>query len=329
MNAGDRLLYALSARRHMSWAAVKHAFDCLHETDDDPNDGDSLRYRRGYTVRVLDSLGHVEFDARPQQLRVIVTPPTIAVLPWRGLPTGVLTGARSPASVGQLSAAAKRFGVLLDVHCQISDPQLHPSRISVVTEDLAHLTFFAREQGVHCTEFPAAWSLLHVAGSLDDYLGTLKPEGVGDLNWEREDFDPEALCFNVRLRQDKPLLSRYTHPTRRTRLHVLHQAEMASPVDPDWGRFAILQAARRDVLTYGKNSSLFCVPATTPLPKLLERSLCLCSGWAPAVANGIVWPGSRVSSARVYQHIPVRLAETIADKLGQRLSFRELPVCAV
>jgi hypothetical protein len=322
MNVGDRLLYAVSARGEMPWAAVKRAFDCLYEPFKDESDTGLLRYRRSETVRMLESLAHVEFDARPQRMRVTVTQPAIAILPGRGLPSGVLTGARSEAKIGRLAAAAMRSGVFLDVQCQTFDPRFNPSRISLVADNLDQLTVFAQAEGLHWTGTPAAWSILNVAGSLDDYSRTLVPGQMSSLNWEREDFNPEALCFTRLQRQDSTLLSRYTHPTRRTLLHVLYKDGVGSIVDPDWGRFAVMHAAGRGVLAYDAQLFEFFVPVTIPLPKLLARALCLCSGLVPAVTNGITWPGAHMSTSRVYHRVPLSVAKLIAEKLGQRLEFR-------
>ena len=324
MIIGDRLLFALSARREMSWASVKHAFDCLNEGYDGSDDSWSMRIRRGEVVRVLDSLAHMEFDSRLQRMKVVVTRPAIAVLPGRGLPIGVLVGARSPASVERLSCAAKISGIQIDVQPQTHDTHLHPSRISFVANAPGQLTAFAQAQGLLCPSDPPAWAILQLAGGLEDYLKTLPPEDLAGLGWEREDFDPEALKFGGRLQRTGPRLSRYTHPVRRTRLHVFHGTESASIIDADWGRFAILQLVRTDILIYDESSFLLSAPVTVPLPRLISRALCLSSGWAPSIASGIEWSGAHVSTGRVYYRIPDQFAHIVAHKLGQRLVLRNI-----
>jgi len=320
MTIGDCLLYAISARGHMPWPAVKRAFDCLYEPLNDAGDPGPLRYRRGETIRTLENLAHVEFDNRSQQMRIAATPPTIAILPGRGLPKGVLTGARSQAQIERLSATARRTTVLFDVQKQTWNPHLYPSRISLAADNLDELMAFALDQGLQCTATPAAWSIVNVAGSLDDYMRTLLPAHQSSLNWEREDFDPQTLSFDHIRRQDNTLLSRYTHPTRRYRLHVLYQEGTGSLVDAEWGRFAALRAIERNVLAYDSLTFQFVVPVAVPLPKLLARALCLCSGFVPSGPNEVI-PAN--PGLRVYHRVPLSLAQAIADKLAQHLEFRQ------
>jgi hypothetical protein len=93
-------------------------------------------------------------------------------------------------------------------------------------------------------------------------------------------------------------------------------------VEADWGRFALMRALARDVLLYDPQAFSLAVPITMPLPKLLARSLCLCSGLLPSEVESL-WPGSRMK-ARVYRRVPLSIAELIANKLQQRLVFRTL-----
>ncbi len=322
MSIGDRLLYAVSARGAMSWVSVKRAFDCLHEADSELHNEEFWRYRRRDAVSVLENLAHVEFDTRPQDMTIAVTSPAIAVLPGLGLAHGVLVGARSPAGIDHLSVAAKRAGIIWEVRPQRDDSSFYPTCISFIAETINDLMAFAASERLDCGETPPAWSILHFAGSLDEYIGTLMREDLTSLNWDREDFDPDALFFRKLLRQDSVVLSRYTHPTRRTRVHVLRQAGATTRVEGDWGRFALMRALARDVLLYDPQAFSLAVPITMPLPKLLARSLCLCSGLLPSEV-GSLWPGSRMK-ARVYRRVPLSIAELIANKLQQRLVFRTL-----
>jgi len=323
MSVGDRLLYAISARGAMSWVSVKRAFDCLHEADNDLHNEEFWRYRRRDAVSVLENLAHVEFDTRPQRMIVAVTSPAIAVLPGLGLTPGVLVGARSPAGIDRLSGAAKRAGITWEVRSQHGDSKFYPTCISLIAETINDLTAFAASERLDCAEIPPAWSILHFAGSLDDYIGPLLPEDLTSLNWDREDFDPDSLFFRKTLRQDTAVLSRYTHPARRTRLHVLRQAGATTRVDADWGRFALMRTLSHDVLLYDPQAFALAVPITMPLPRLLARSLCLCSGLLPSEVAGVHWPRSRVK-ARVYRRVPLAIAGLIAKKLQQRLVFRGL-----
>lgn len=322
MNVGDRLLYAISARRAMSWTSVKRAFDCLHEENIDVHNEDFWRYRRRDAVTVLENLAHVEFDTRPEHMTVTVTSPAIAVLPGLGLTVGILAGARSPAGIDHLRLAAKRAGIGWEVRAQHGDSTFYPTCISLTAETINDLTAFAASQNLDCSATPPAWSILHFAGSLDDYLASLQAEDLASLNWEREDFDPDALFFRRMRRQDRVVLSRYTHPARRTKLHVLYKEAATTRLDADWGRFALMRELAQDVLRYDPQEFTLAIPITMPLPKLLARSLCLSSGFLPAEVGGVHWTGSRVK-ARVYRRVPFAIAELVALKLRQRLVLRD------
>jgi hypothetical protein len=321
MNVGDRLLYAISARGAMSWTSVKRAFDCLHEENNDLHNEEFWRYRRRDAVTVLENLAHVEFDTRSQRMTVAVTSPAISVLPGLGLAVGILVGARSPAGIDNLCRAAKRAGIMWEVRRQHGDSTFYPTCISLIAETINDLTAFAASQSLDCSATPPAWSILHFAGSLDDYLASLQPEDLASLNWEREDFDPNALFFRRLRRQDRVVLSRYTHPARRTRLHVLENKGATTRTDADWGRFALMRELAQDVLLYDPQEFTLALPITMPLPKLLARSLCLCSGFLPAEVGGVHWTGSQVK-ARVYRRVPFAIAELVALRLRQRLVLR-------
>ena len=318
MSAGDRLLYAISARGAMSWASVKRAFDCLHEAENDLCKEEAWKYRRRDAIRVLESLAHVEFDTRPQRMTVAVTSPAIAVLPGLGLVRGVLVGSRSPAGIDRISTAAKRIGINCEVRPQQEDSNFYPTCISLVAETMNDLKAFAALERLDCADIPPAWSILHLAGSLDEYARALQFEDLTTMNWDREDFDPGALFFRRLLREDATVLSRYTHPTRRTRLCVLRQAGKTVRIEADWGRFALMAALAHDVLVYDPQAFTLAIPITMPLPKLLARALCLCSGLLPSEVEGGHWPGSHMK-ARVYRRVPQSIAELVGKKLQQQL----------
>jgi hypothetical protein len=66
------------------------------------------------------------------------------------------------------------------------------------------------------------------------------------------------------------------------------------------------------------------VPATMPLPRLLARCLCLCSGLPPVIGGGHAWAGSSAVSTRYYRRVPPQIAELVANKLDQQLDFCDL-----
>jgi hypothetical protein len=275
--------------------------------------------RKGESAEALLVLGRAD-PGDDAEVTVAVTRPAIAVLPERGLPRGVFVGRRLPRGFESLSAAAKKAGIDCEIHSQPRGSNVYPARLSLLADSFDDLATFAKAQGLDCAEIPAAWSILHLAGSLDDYSRTLTPEDLSSLNWDREDFDHKALSFSRLPQQDVVVLSRYTHPSRRTMFHVLNQIGTTARVEPEWGRFAVMSAMAHNVLIYDSRACALAVPITMPLPKLLARSLCLCSGFMPLEMDGIDWPGSGVK-ARVYTRVPLSIAYIVTAKLKQQLTF--------
>ena len=320
MKIGDRLLYTISVRGRMSHSSVRRAFDWLYELDDDTGKAAFWRFRRNEAIRTLETLGHIEVDAQPQEVSVSVTPPAIAVLPERGLPHGVLVGSRLPKSIERLAAAAKRAGLGWEVSVQPREPHLYATRINLIADTFDDLASFAKEQRLDCGEIPSAWSILHLAGSLDDYMRTLTPENLDSLNWDREDFDPKSLSFGKVLQEAAVTLGKYIDPIRGTALYVLRQAGMMARVEATWGRLAVMHSMACDALIYDTHAGALAVPISIPLPKLLGRALCLCSGFVPLEMTDIEFPKFR-AKGKVYQRIPLRVAESVAVKIKQRLAF--------
>ena len=322
MSVGDQLLYTITARGRMSYLSVKRAFDCLYEFSDEMHNDESWKFRRNKAIRTFEALGHIEIDAPPQGITTVaVTPPAIVVLPERGLPHGVLVGSRLPKDIERLLAAARRAGLGCAVSSQPSAPHLYPTRISLVADNCNDLAAFAKAQGLDYGEIPSAWAILHLAGSLDDFWESFMPENLISLNWDREDFDPKLRSFRKVLQKAAVVLSKFIDPVRGIPRYVLSQAGRTAFVEPAWGRLAVLHAITCDVLIYDTHAGALAVPISVPLPKLLGRALCLCSGFVPIEMDGIEFPNFR-ATGKVYQRVPLRIAEGVAAKLQQRLVFR-------
>ena len=95
----------------------------------------------------------------------------------------------------------------------------------------------------------------------------------------------------------------------------------------DWGRYLLLNLIQKRVLIYNKDSEWLAVPSTLPLPKVLSRSLTLCSGLAPLevysedLSNYGLPYGIPFS---VYFLVTLSVAEKIAQRLGQELIINEI-----
>lgn len=324
MNTGDRLLYALSARSNLGWAAFKRAFDSLHAMD--ANGDDSWRHRRSEAVRVLESLGHIEVDRRTLQPRVVVTPPSLALLPGQGLPVAVFSGSRTPAGVERICAAAERAGLRAELGSRHGPSSASPSRIVFRGEGLDQLSEFAADEHLVFTPVSPAWRMVNALGSLSDYSESLRPEELGELRWAREDFHPSIHTFSSKRQNGSLRLSRYTNRATGLRTCFLHDGSTARRIDADYGRYLVTAKAGVQAILYDPASALLATPVTMPLPRLFSRSLSLCSGWAPSIVDGFPFGESLMQTARLYERIPRAIAERVAHKLEQRLAIRDLDI---
>lgn len=208
----DRLLYILSAKQDLSWTAFKSAFAALYPSIASASDLErqDIKSKRLEVVRSLDALGHCDFDFTGN--RVYVAPPALVRLPCAGFPQVVLAGARSPQTLEQIKDVCNALGNHIKVEIQPDeDLSLIPRRITIQVEDVEELRKIADSLKIHFKENPAAWEILNLSGSLQDYLATRKWSSDPELNWQRQTFNTNSLQFdsyqdtdtNIRLSQYK------------------------------------------------------------------------------------------------------------------------------
>lgn len=322
MTPGDRLLYTLSAKQDLSWSSFKKLFELLCGSHLGPMELEDAGLARYETARGFDGLGHVELDLG-SSLRIYAAPPALALLPTSGIPEAVLAGSRSPKSIDEWRQRAHPFGsrLELEVHLQRDGSGKFPSRVSVKAETREDLSSFAADIGVDFQEIPASWRILNFAGTLDQFLGGSEWQRSERLNWEEYHFNPEELRFSTVQTGGEITLIKYIHPSRQYPIYFLWRGTEAARTDPDWGRFAILSSAGRNVIHYERCSSTLFLPASIPLPRLLGRALCLCSGFVSRLVPGSLLLNSEVTSPlmRLYANIPREFAQIVAQKLNQQL----------
>ena len=324
MTPGDRLLYAISAKRELGWPAFKRTFEQLcaaHAADASVTDMGFARYE---TARGLDALAHLEIEiAFDSGTRLYAATPTLCLLPRAGLPTAILSGARSPNSIEVLGQRIKGIGrnLQIEVREQAGKVKRLPARVSIAAESTEDLASIAEVAGMEFQKVPVSWRILNFSASLADYLSGCNWARTDRLNWDEQQFDVDRVCFTENTRLQDTQLIRYVHPSRQYPIYYLWRGAEAVRVDPDWGRFAVLEAAQKDILHYDDSVAALFLPVTVPLPKLLARALCLCSGFAPRVVSSERVTGSALASTsfRVYRDIPAEFARIAAAKVGQEL----------
>ena len=329
----EKLLYIISAKKELAWPSFKETFDYLYNLEtgvrEENTDIDGIKNKRLQTIRAIDSLGHCDFNFSDDssKSKAYAAPPLLVRLPSAGFPQAILAGARSPATIKQLSDACQSVGnhINLEIKEQASESVLIPKRVAVQAEDVRELEAIASSLGIPFIETPSAWSLLHFAASIDDYLATLKWSNDSELNWKHQTFEPSSLHKTIEKTETNIRISRYSHPSRNTQSYYFWQDGICTEIDLDWGRYAILKALRRNVLIYDKRRFTMAVPASANLPRLLERALTLCSGYAATYVKKLPHD-PQIQGFKLFSAIPPQIAEMTAAKLGQTLLQQSLNI---
>ncbi|MEG4969242.1 hypothetical protein QUB11_21730 [Microcoleus sp. B6-A1] len=330
----EKLLYVISGKKEVAWLSFKETFDYLYNLEnglkEENTDKDKIKNKRLQAIRALDSLGHCDFNFSEDSSKnkVYAASPVLVRLPSAGFPQAILAGARSPATIQQLSDACQSVGnhINVEIQEQASELKLIPKRVALQAEDVRELQAIASSLGIPFIETPSAWSLLHFAASIDDYLATLKWANDSELSWKHQTFEPSSLQFKTIEKTDTNIrISRYSHPSRNTQSYYLWQDRMCTETDLDWGRYAILKALRMNVLIYDKRRFIMAVPASANLPRLLERALTLCSGYAATYVKKLPHD-PQIQGFKLFSAIPPQIAEMTAAKLRQTLLQQSLNI---
>ena len=320
---GDTLLYALSDWKETSWSSYKKAFaELLRASQLQVHTNSDLEhvFSPGFSLRLLECLGHCDVCFSASRGRVYASPPVLALLPCTGFPRAVLCGSRSPETIITLQDAVQEIkGCELVVDNQQARDLLAPCRVEVRAENQESLFAVADRTNVHIQNQPTAWLVMQESGELDEYAESLTWTDDPELNWPRADFDEELLRFRPAKEQREKRLSAYRNPTSGLNEYRLWNGKRNAIADLDWARFVALASARRGVLFYDRRLGELRVPATVPLPKLLSRGLSLLSGRAPQRCD----PEEAVSLVGrwmpfvSFADVPPDVLESVRVKLGQ------------
>ena len=319
-NSGDILLFALSARRRVSWPSFKQWFEEVHRKEIIRGQGkvdEPVPSIRWQALRTMSCLGHVDLHFGQDEILVVVAPPVLAALPERGVARAVLCGARSPGTAEKLQEAATAAGVEGIVGLQVVSNPYMPTRVELRAESTAQIHDVAASIGLRYIDFPPARLLARVSISLQEYRQSLTWSTEADLNWRREDYDTDRLRF-LPSGETSPLirLSRYQDPATSIWHYRLWRSGEWAEIELDWGRYAILALSSRRILKYDLTTRSVRVPYGTPLPALLARSFGLCSGHCSTLIERV----SPQEKQHYYEFkdVPPSVYSAVANKLLQQ-----------
>jgi hypothetical protein len=308
------LLYVVSAKKDLSWQKFKGIVRYFTQ--------DEVEKVEWELLRDLSALGHCDYHFDYRKSRIYATPPVLARLPWNGLPKAVLSGARSPDILKRLEDYCDRSNSYL--HLQIdSQPKstLLPSRICIEAGSMKDLAILAERFDFKLPTHPSAWSILHFSGSLETYCSNLKwiDNQLPDDNCQY--FNISALKFQESqlFQSDSRHKLTKSKDVRDLSIFFLWNEQKRAEVESDWGRLALLSMdGIKNLLVYDESKFILVVPASVPLPKLYQRVLVLCSGYASNVISqrGLNPNYPTLYNFNLYRDVPLVIAALVAQKLG-------------
>ena len=335
----QELIFALSAKGEISFNDFNSILETLYydkgfAQNDTINWNDTLRDTR----RFLESLGYCDVDY--DDGKVYACPPAIVLLPRHGLPSAILTGTYTPSVVEELKDFEKKNSDVCI--CEwLKHPQERvvsefiPKTFCITAERSEIIASLAEKACIDIQiSAPSASLLLQFSNcsakiyrhlQFTERAQPLDPEG-----WNKKEFNVSELRFSSEnYSVDNFRLAQYRQQNKRyfLKFWIWHNNKCA-PVDLNWGRWLMLQKAKKNVMAYDyKNRQLFC-PSSVPLPRLLARAMTLCSGTMPhqetlcyedTSFKRVVQQGElrQTYTFDVYDEVSQSMAVMLRNKLGQ------------
>ncbi len=316
----NRLLFVLSARGNMTWAQYREAVDFLSASGISEGRRIEGSASRSGLLQCLEALGHCDAHYDRGESTISVPPPALCRLPRAGLPVAVLTGARCLQTHEQMAAAAEVGGgkVRLTVERQPGPLGLLPDTFQVSAPSEEAMAAYCAGMGIRYADTPPAWMLVNWCGTLSEYEATLDFRIPDTLNWARYDFNVSSHEF-IRTSSDTlPRYTRYRNPTTNLPTHVFFRDRLGAEVDLNWGRYLLLNAKGITVTAYDERRFRLCVPIKVPLPGVVARTVCLCSG-KPPVHRCIeeLLRGIDCQDWLMFEDVPPQIAWAALSKVGQ------------
>lgn len=316
----NRLLFVLSARGSMTWTQYREAVDYLSASGSVTGGRGDGSVSRSGLLQCLEALGHCDAHYDGGESTISVTPPMLCRLPRAGLHDAVLTGARCLETCEQIAAAAQASGgaIQIRVDSRPGPLGLLPDTILVSAPSDEALTAFCESIGIGYASIPPAWTLVNWCGTLTEYEATLDFRIPDALNWVRLDFSAGSYEFVREIAGAFPRFSRYYNPTTRLPKHVFFRDGLGAEVDLNWGRYLFLNARGITVTAYDERRYRLCVPIKVPLPGVVARTVCLCSGKPPVNrSDEELVRGMDCHDWLMFEDVPPQIAWAALSKVGQ------------
>jgi hypothetical protein len=308
----DFMLYILTARGRVRVSLLRDVVFQLSPDGENDTETDGLRTYK--LCRLLDMLGHSEHHrGRPGWLSIVSS--HFAKLPILGKEKYVVTGARTASTLSDIRSEARASNIRLTFSDSISSPHepLSPRRIMLEFESPGDAQALAQRLGIGASLVPASWSLACFSQGLSEFEAGLEwhPRNISLTGIHI--YDPSKLAF---VNSDAPLDGSFLcrSVVDHSLIMIVRKDEEARVTDHDWGRHWALSNAGIAAIHHDLRKRYLAVPVVAPLPRLLARALCLCSGMAPFLLHEERHSGFR--DYFIFSEIPPEIANKVAEKLG-------------
>lgn len=273
----DALLLWMSAKGSGSWQQFRSAVEQLNLASDGSEHEDAGSELPVYQLLRLnlERLAHAEFVWDQAVPGWRVCPPTLAVTETESGWLGILTGARSVATLERLSAACGPCAMSTRTFA------MTPIARTISATSKEAISAVAERANIDL-QLDAPKSILRCLPTLDATLDpTDRPFGK---DWRVERFSTRALKWKpsdmAHSLSASAGLFRYTFGYRR--LCVFVSGGKAFSVNPQVGKFLNLRRRGKSILRYDPERLELTFPASCRPPILIERALVLSSGRLPS-----------------------------------------------
>lgn len=312
MDDRSRVLHLLTTRGRIRVSALRAILAQLSPELNGEVATDSLRTYK--LCRLFDMLGHAELHrGRPASLSI--ASPHLGRLPVVGKERYLLSGARTSATVDDIRAAAvsANLRVSISESAQHSTEPLVPCRILLEFDAPDDSRRVAETLGIGRSHVPPAWTLACFSRGLTEFEASFEWHPRNGSIRGVEIYDPSRLAFIEGMEMpDGPFLCRSIGDP--SLMFAVNGDQEARIDDPDFGRHWALAQTNVAAILHDRRKRLVAVPTAAPLPRILARALCLCSGYVPSVLIGDRRKGLR--DYLVFADVPAEVADKVTQKLG-------------
>ncbi|MDG5768281.1 hypothetical protein QA596_12525 [Balneolales bacterium ANBcel1] len=324
----DLILYFLTYKRKCKISDFFNAYEQLlfKESSECLSNDYDIQIMRKLSLRLYYNLGHIETVYQSKE--IVVNPPKLILIPTLSGREAILVGGRSINLIRRLFEESKSLGLFVVISKQPDSKAelLAPYKVSIrgrnQHDEKNKFVTIARKCNIKFKEDEYYHhSLIDDCLDVYDYEKSLSPIGrFDDSGFPAREFDIKTLTFrkiyynlvNKNLSLTEYKINNYTYKM------VIWINNIAYSAERDWGRFLILKLSSKQVIFHNKISPSLrtvLVPESTPLPKILDRSLTLMDGLIPE--SKYLNIKEYKTHFNIYKNVPREFNEELCRKLAQ------------